>query len=112
MGGQPWSGEATPSLAKVSATLQYFRLQLLMKMNPNLTSLEDQQFQLQNHSPQDTFERHDHRSEMTGSIVSVYNGETSNQVEIKPEMFGHYLREFFIISQLQFPPFSPIAWKG
>merc|ERR1711962_1554334 len=29
--------------------------------------------------------------EMTGSIVGVYNGKTFNQVEIKPEMIGHYL---------------------
>eukprot|EP00088_Acartia_fossae_P032208 TRINITY_DN32_c0_g1_i1.p1 TRINITY_DN32_c0_g1~~TRINITY_DN32_c0_g1_i1.p1 ORF type:complete len:150 (-),score=49.28 TRINITY_DN32_c0_g1_i1:60-509(-) len=32
--------------------------------------------------------------EMTGSIVGVYNGKTFNQVEIKPEMVGHYLGEF------------------
>merc|ERR1712029_950851 len=35
-------------------------------------------------------------SEMTGSIVGVYNGKTFNQVEIKPEMIGHYLGEFSI----------------
>merc|ERR1711862_584584 len=29
--------------------------------------------------------------EMTGSVVGVYNGKTFNQVEIKPEMIGHYL---------------------
>merc|ERR1712029_1314103 len=29
--------------------------------------------------------------EMIGSIVGVYNGKTFNQVEIKPEMVGHYL---------------------
>merc|ERR1712111_179085 len=29
--------------------------------------------------------------EMTGSMVGVYNGKTFNQVEIKPEMIGHYL---------------------
>merc|ERR1719515_416912 len=29
--------------------------------------------------------------EMIGSIVGVYNGKTFNQVEIKPEMIGHYL---------------------
>ena len=34
--------------------------------------------------------------EMTGSIVGVYNGKTFNQVEIKPEMIGHYLAEFSI----------------
>merc|ERR1711976_537684 len=32
--------------------------------------------------------------EMIGSIVGVYNGKTFNQVEIKPEMIGHYLGEF------------------
>ncbi|KAJ0969851.1 hypothetical protein J5N97_022728 [Dioscorea zingiberensis] len=34
--------------------------------------------------------------EMIGSIIGVYNGKTFNQVEIKPEMIGHYLAEFFI----------------
>merc|ERR1712014_400602 len=34
--------------------------------------------------------------EMTGSVVGVYNGNTFNQVEIKPEMIGHYLGEFSI----------------
>ncbi|XP_042404528.1 40S ribosomal protein S15-like [Zingiber officinale] len=34
--------------------------------------------------------------EMIGSIISVYNGKTFNQVEIKPEMIGHYLAEFSI----------------
>ena len=34
--------------------------------------------------------------EMTGSVVGVYNGKTFNQVEIKPEMTGHYLGEFSI----------------
>ncbi|KAK6310466.1 hypothetical protein J4Q44_G00185210 [Coregonus suidteri] len=29
--------------------------------------------------------------EMVGSMVGVYNGKTFNQVEIKPEMCGHYL---------------------
>merc|ERR1711878_225097 len=33
---------------------------------------------------------------MIGSIVGVYNGKTFNQVEIKPEMIGHYLGEFSI----------------
>merc|ERR1712141_187808 len=32
--------------------------------------------------------------EMTGSIVGVHNGKTYTQVEIKPEMIGHYLGEF------------------
>merc|ERR1712211_177136 len=30
--------------------------------------------------------------EMTGSILGVYNGKTFNQVEIKPEMIGHFGR--------------------
>merc|ERR1712062_859 len=34
--------------------------------------------------------------EMIGSVVGVYNGMTFNQVEIKPEMVGHYLGEFSI----------------
>nr|XP_023397560.1 40S ribosomal protein S15 [Loxodonta africana] len=34
--------------------------------------------------------------EMVGSMVGVYNGKTFNQVEIKPEMIGHYLGEFSI----------------
>ncbi|KAI3911722.1 hypothetical protein MKX01_029483 [Papaver californicum] len=34
--------------------------------------------------------------EMIGSIVGVYNGKTFNQVEIKPELIGHYLDEFLI----------------
>nr|ADK34020.1 ribosomal protein S15 [Prionchulus punctatus] len=34
--------------------------------------------------------------EMVGSIVGIYNGKTFNQVEIKPEMIGHYLGEFSI----------------
>ena len=29
--------------------------------------------------------------EMIRSMVGVYNGKTFNQVEIKPEMVGHYL---------------------
>merc|ERR1712098_920634 len=32
--------------------------------------------------------------EMTGSVVGVYNGKTFTNVEIKPEMIGHYLGEF------------------
>lgn len=34
--------------------------------------------------------------EMIGSNVGVYNGKLFNQVEIKPEMVGHYLGEFSI----------------
>merc|ERR1712088_1229724 len=34
--------------------------------------------------------------EMTGSIVGVHNGKTYTQIEIKPEMIGHYLGEFSI----------------
>nr|CAG8625541.1 10887_t:CDS:2 [Entrophospora candida]CAG8652444.1 6404_t:CDS:2 [Entrophospora candida] len=34
--------------------------------------------------------------EMIGSIIGVYNGKTFNQVEIKPEMIGHYLGEFSV----------------
>ncbi|KAE8719469.1 40S ribosomal protein S15 [Hibiscus syriacus] len=34
--------------------------------------------------------------EMIGSIIGVYNGNTFNQVEIKPEMIIHYLAEFSI----------------
>merc|ERR1712212_13145 len=34
--------------------------------------------------------------EMVGSVVGVYQGKTFNQVEIKPEMIGHYLGEFSI----------------
>ncbi|OZJ01806.1 40S ribosomal protein S15 [Bifiguratus adelaidae] len=34
--------------------------------------------------------------EMIGSVVAVYNGKVFNQVEIKPEMVGHYLAEFSI----------------
>ena len=40
--------------------------------------------------------------EMTGSIVGVYNGKTFNQVEIKPEMIGHYLGEFSISYKVSF----------
>uniref|UniRef100_A0A8V1A714 40S ribosomal protein S15 n=5 Tax=Amniota TaxID=32524 RepID=A0A8V1A714_CHICK len=36
------------------------------------------------------------KPEMVGSMVGVYNGKTFNQVEIKPEMIGHYLGEFSI----------------
>ncbi|KAL1196284.1 Small ribosomal subunit protein uS19z [Cardamine amara subsp. amara] len=34
--------------------------------------------------------------EMIGSLIGVYNGKTFNQIEIKPEMIGHYLAEFSI----------------
>mmetsp|Transcript_2709 Transcript_2709/g.6341 ORF Transcript_2709/g.6341 Transcript_2709/m.6341 type:complete len:146 (-) Transcript_2709:44-481(-) len=34
--------------------------------------------------------------EMIGSVIGVYNGKSFNQVEIKPEMVGHYLGEFSI----------------
>merc|ERR1712179_750342 len=34
--------------------------------------------------------------EMTESVAGVYNGKTFNQIEIKPEMIGHYLGEFSI----------------
>nr|XP_060642942.1 small ribosomal subunit protein uS19-like [Anolis sagrei ordinatus] len=33
---------------------------------------------------------------MVGSTVGIYNRKTFNQVEIKPEMIGHYLGEFSI----------------
>ncbi|KAL2335469.1 hypothetical protein Fmac_016682 [Flemingia macrophylla] len=42
--------------------------------------------------------------EMIGSIIGVYNGKTFNQVEIKPEMIGHYLAEFSI-------SYKPVDWK-
>lgn len=32
--------------------------------------------------------------EMIGSVIGVYNGKVFNQVEIRPEMTGHYLAEF------------------
>jgi len=34
--------------------------------------------------------------EMIGSVVGIYNGKVFNNVEIKPEMTGHYLAEFSI----------------
>jgi small subunit ribosomal protein S15e len=34
--------------------------------------------------------------EMVASVVGVYNGQTFTQVEIKPDMIGHYLGEFSI----------------
>jgi small subunit ribosomal protein S15e len=42
--------------------------------------------------------------EMIGSVVGVYNGKVFNQVEIKPEMVGHYLGEFSIT-------YRPVAHK-
>ncbi|XP_037587576.1 40S ribosomal protein S15-like [Cebus imitator] len=35
-------------------------------------------------------------TEMVGSTVGVYNGKTFDQVEIKPEVIGHYLGKFSI----------------
>ena len=34
--------------------------------------------------------------EMVGSVIGIYNGKVFNNVEIKPEMIGHYLGEFSI----------------
>ncbi len=34
--------------------------------------------------------------EMIGSVIGIYNGKVFNQVEIRPEMLGHYLAEFSI----------------
>jgi small subunit ribosomal protein S15e len=34
--------------------------------------------------------------EMIGSVIGVYSGKDFNQVEVKPEMVGHYLGEFSI----------------
>merc|ERR1712195_258584 len=34
--------------------------------------------------------------EMIGSVVGVYNGKQFINVEIKPDMIGHYLAEFSI----------------
>merc|ERR1712151_1163545 len=34
--------------------------------------------------------------EMIGSVVGVYNGKQYINVEVKPEMVGHYLAEFSI----------------
>ncbi|MFH4979969.1 hypothetical protein AB6A40_006678 [Gnathostoma spinigerum] len=34
--------------------------------------------------------------EMVGSMIGVYNGKVFNQIEVKPEMIGHYLGEFSI----------------
>lgn len=38
--------------------------------------------------------------EMIGGIVGIHNGKVFNQVEIKPEMVGHYLGEFSITYKL------------
>lgn len=34
--------------------------------------------------------------EMIGSVIGIYSGKEFNQVEIKPDMVGHYLAEFSI----------------
>ncbi|KAJ8028913.1 40S ribosomal protein S15 [Holothuria leucospilota] len=34
--------------------------------------------------------------DMVGCVIGVYNGKTFNQVEVKPDMIGHYLGEFSI----------------
>ena len=39
--------------------------------------------------------------EMIGTIVGVHNGKVFTQVEVKPEMIGHYLDEFSISSKQQ-----------
>ena len=39
--------------------------------------------------------------EMIGTIVGVHNGKVFTQVEVKPEMIGHYLNEFSISSKQQ-----------
>ena len=39
--------------------------------------------------------------EMIGTIVGVHNGKVFTQVEVKPEMIGHYLGEFSISSKQQ-----------
>jgi len=33
---------------------------------------------------------------MIGSVIGIYNGKSFNQVEIRPEMIGHYLGELSI----------------
>ena len=38
--------------------------------------------------------------EMIGGVVGIYNGKVFNQVEIKPEMVGHYLGEFSMTYKL------------
>ncbi|KAK9773657.1 putative 40S ribosomal protein S15 [Seiridium cardinale] len=37
--------------------------------------------------------------EMIGSVIGIYSGKVFNQVEIRPEMVGHYLAEFSISYQ-------------
>jgi len=37
--------------------------------------------------------------EMVGLVISVHNGKEFVQVEIKPEMIGHYLGEFAITNK-------------
>ena len=60
--------------------------------------------------------------EMIGSVIGVYNGKTFNQVEIKPEMIGHYLAEFSIsykpvkhgrpgIGATHSSRFIPLKWR-
>ena len=49
--------------------------------------------------------------EMTGSIVGVYNGKVFTQVEIKPEMIGHYLGEFSISYKVITSRSSPIIFN-
>ena len=34
--------------------------------------------------------------EMIGNLIGIYNGKTFTQIEIKPDMIGHYLGEFSI----------------
>jgi small subunit ribosomal protein S15e len=34
--------------------------------------------------------------EMIGSQLAIYNGKVFNQIEVKPEMVGHYFGEFSI----------------
>lgn len=34
--------------------------------------------------------------EMIGNQIAIYNGKTFNQIEIKPDMIGHYTGEFSI----------------
>uniref|UniRef100_U5ETQ9 40S ribosomal protein S15 n=1 Tax=Corethrella appendiculata TaxID=1370023 RepID=U5ETQ9_9DIPT len=34
--------------------------------------------------------------EMVGSIIGVYNGKAFNQIEVRPDMIGHYLGEFSV----------------
>lgn len=61
--------------------------------------------------------------EMIGSIIGVYNGKTFNQVEIKPEMIGHYLAEFSIsykpvkhgrpgVGATHSSRFIPLKWRA